>query len=348
MSNNKNNSYYMSIEKNKRPFKILCIDGGGIKGLYSAKLLACLETEFNTLLSEQFDLICGTSTGGIIALGAASGIPMDEIVNFYKNKGPKIFYEKRKRIPLYKTFIKLRQATWGCKYSSKRLKKSLSEVFGVKKIKESRTLLCIPALNLGTGQPRVFKKDYSSGGRSFSSDDEKSFVDIALATSAAPTYFPAHRINDEVFIDGGVWANDPVLTGLLEYYYMFFSDERFSGVHILSISSCEKATGDIQKLNRGFLGVRDALFDSYSHGQSHFAHFLISKVSPCASKEIKCIRVVNKQLSGKQHEIIDMDKATPTAFDIMLNNATTVAAEYKLNEDIIKFFTSGKTIFNGK
>ncbi len=73
----------MSIEK--RPFKILCIDGGGIKGLYSAKLLACLETEFNTLLSEQFDLICGTSTGGIIALGAASGIPMDEIVNFYKN-----------------------------------------------------------------------------------------------------------------------------------------------------------------------------------------------------------------------------------------------------------------------
>lgn len=169
-----------------------------------------------------------------------------------------------------------------------------------------------------------------------------------MATSAAPTYFPAHRINDEVFIDGGVWANDPVLTGLLEYYYMFFSDERFSGVHILSISSCEKATGDIQKLNRGFLGVRDALFDSYSHGQSHFAHFLISKVSPCASKAIKCMRIVNKQLSGKQHEIIDMDNATPAAFDIMLNNATTVAAEYKLNEDIKNFFTSGKTIFNGK
>ena len=79
-----------------------------------------------------------------------------------------------------------------------------------------------------------------------------------------------------------------------------------------------------------------------------FAHFLISKVSPCASKELKCIRIVNKQLSGKQHEIIDMDNATPTAFDIMLNNATTVAAEYKLKEDIKNFFTSGKTIFNGK
>lgn len=332
----------------KRPFKILCIDGGGIKGLYSAKLLACLETEFKTQVNEQFDLICGTSTGGIIALGGASGIPMIDIVDFYKNKGPEIFYEKRKKIPFYKSFIKLRQATWGSKYSAKRLKRSLLDVFGSKKIKESKTLLCIPALNLGTGQPRVFKKDYSSGGISFSSDDEKSFVDIAMATSAAPTYFPAHRINDEVFIDGGVWANDPVLTGLLEYYYMFFSDERFSGVHILSISSCEKATGDIQKLNRGFLGVRDALFDSYSHGQSHFAHFLISKVSPCASKGIKCMRIVNKQLSGKQHKIIDMDNATPEAFDIMLNNATTVAAEYKLNEDIKDFFTSGKTIFNGK
>lgn len=338
----------MGKEIIKRPFKILCIDGGGIKGLYSAKLLACLETEFKTQVNEQFDLICGTSTGGIIALGGASGIPMIDIVDFYKNKGPEIFYEKRKKIPFYKSFIKLRQATWGSKYSAKRLKRSLLDVFGSKKIKESKTLLCIPALNLGTGQPRVFKKDYSSGGISFSSDDEKSFVDIAMATSAAPTYFPAHRINDEVFIDGGVWANDPVLTGLLEYYYMFFSDERFSGVHILSISSCEKATGDIQKLNRGFLGVRDALFDSYSHGQSHFAHFLISKVSPCASKGIKCIRIVNKQLSGKQHKIIDMDNATPEAFDIMLNNATTVAAEYKLNEDIKDFFTSGKTIFNGK
>ncbi|MCM1137100.1 MAG: patatin-like phospholipase family protein [Muribaculum sp.] len=338
----------MGKEIIKRPFKILCIDGGGIKGLYSAKLLACLETEFKTQVNEQFDLICGTSTGGIIALGGASGIPMIDIVDFYKNKGPEIFYEKRKKIPFYKSFIKLRQATWGSKYSAKRLKRSLLDVFGSKKIKESKTLLCIPALNLGTGQPRVFKKDYSSGGISFSSDDEKSFVDIAMATSAAPTYFPAHRINDEVFIDGGVWANDPVLTGLLEYYYMFFSDERFSGVHILSISSCEKATGDIQKLNRGFLGVRDALFDSYSHGQSHFAHFLISKVSPCASKGIKCMRIVNKQLSGKQHKIIDMDNATSEAFDIMLNNATTVAAEYKLNEDIKDFFTSGKTIFNGK
>lgn len=338
----------MGKEIIKRPFKILCIDGGGIKGLYSAKLLACLETEFKTQVNEQFDLICGTSTGGIIALGGASGIPMIDIVDFYKNKGPEIFYEKRKKIPFYKSFIKLRQATWGSKYSAKRLKRSLLDVFGSKKIKESKTLLCIPALNLGTGQPRVFKKDYSSGGISFSSDDEKSFVDIAMATSAAPTYFPAHRINDEVFIDGGVWANDPVLTGLLEYYYMFFSDERFNGVHILSISSCEKATGDIQKLNRGFLGVRDALFDSYSHGQSHFAHFLISKVSPCASKGIKCMRIVNKQLSGKQHKIIDMDNATPEAFDIMLNNATTVAAEYKLNEDIKDFFTSGKTIFNGK
>lgn len=335
----------MNEEIKKRPFKILCIDGGGIKGLYSARLLSLLESEFHTQIKDQFDLVCGTSTGGIIALAASCGIAMSDVVSFYKDKGPYIFFQRRKLIPCYKTYLKIKQALWRSKYSSKRLKKSLVEVFGSRKIKESQTLLCIPSLNLGTGQPRVFKRDYTSCGVDLTCDNEKSIVDVALATSAAPTYFPAHRIEDEVFLDGGLWANDPVLTGLSEFYYMFHNDDRFNGVQILSISSFEKATGDIQKLNRGFLGVRDTLFDGYSHGQSHFAQFLISKVSQHASKEILYKRITNKPLSAVQCEKIDMDKATPDAFDIMLNNAKTVAAECKLDNVIQNFFKTGKTIF---
>lgn len=73
-----------------KKFKILCIDGGGIKGLYSAQLLAKFEEVFRTNLSDHFDLICGTSTGGIIALGASLKIPMSKVVEFYEQKGSQI------------------------------------------------------------------------------------------------------------------------------------------------------------------------------------------------------------------------------------------------------------------
>lgn len=92
----------------KHPFKILCIDGGGIKGLFSAQILAKFEEVYDTKISEQFDLICGTSTGGIIALAASANISMSDVVNFYKEKGPKIFAQKRKK-NLGKLWLKIKQ-----------------------------------------------------------------------------------------------------------------------------------------------------------------------------------------------------------------------------------------------
>ena len=71
-----------------RHFKILCIDGGGIKGIYSAELLAKFEEVFGCVVSDCFDMLCGTSTGGIIALAASLKIPMSSVVKFYREKGP--------------------------------------------------------------------------------------------------------------------------------------------------------------------------------------------------------------------------------------------------------------------
>ena len=69
-----------------KPFKVLCIDGGGIKGLYSAELLAKFEQVFGHCVSDCFDMLCGTSTGGIIALAASLKIPMSDVVKFYQEK----------------------------------------------------------------------------------------------------------------------------------------------------------------------------------------------------------------------------------------------------------------------
>lgn len=81
----------------KKPFKILCIDGGGIKGLYSAELLAKFEKVFGCVISDCFDMLCGTSTGGIIALAASLKIPMSDVVLFYQKHGPLIFNESIKQ-----------------------------------------------------------------------------------------------------------------------------------------------------------------------------------------------------------------------------------------------------------
>ena len=70
--------------KEKQHFKVLAIDGGGIKGLFSAQVLAKFEDAFDTKVTDCFDLICGTSTGGIIALAASLAIPMKDVVRFYE------------------------------------------------------------------------------------------------------------------------------------------------------------------------------------------------------------------------------------------------------------------------
>lgn len=122
----------------KQHFKILCVDGGGIKGLYSSQVLAEIEKAHNVCLSDYFDLNCGTSTGGIIALGISAGIPMQKIVGFYQDCGPKIFRSNWKSLgALGNVILGVRQALLSSKYSQKALKSALISVFGNKTVSNS-------------------------------------------------------------------------------------------------------------------------------------------------------------------------------------------------------------------
>ena len=157
MLNNKRE--YMAEPKK---FKILCIDGGGIKGLYSAQLLAKFEDVFNVRISDCFDMLCGTSTGGIIALAASLKKPMRDVVTFYEQDGPIIFNEKLKKRPHGNKILIAKQVAFGGKYSVEPLRQALKNVFGTQKIGESNNFLCIPSYNVNTAIPRIFKKDYAN------------------------------------------------------------------------------------------------------------------------------------------------------------------------------------------
>lgn len=208
-----------------KPFKILSIDGGGIRGIYPAKFLSEIEYRLeqegkDPQLNKYFDLICGTSTGGIIAMGLALGMPSADILNLYKENAKKIFGDKSGRFAsLFKPF-----------HGSKELKSILKKEFSqysdqeVTRLGHAQTRICIPVYNSGKGRVSVYKTSHHP---ELKIDYQYPAHDVALSTSSAPFYFKPHSFsyikthNQETEnvtnnIDGGIFANNPTLMGILE------------------------------------------------------------------------------------------------------------------------------------
>lgn len=340
---------------NDNIFKILSIDGGGIKGLYSARILHKFEQKFNCRTSDHFDMICGTSTGGLIALALTSLIPAEDICNFYEKKGELIFPKhKVRKIPFIgnidQGFIK--QIAFGGKFSNKGLKDSLNEIFGNKTIGEANNLLCIPSYSVTEAKPKVFKYDHKEGG--LSRDNNAKMVDIALATSAAPTYFPMAELpyyNNEQFIDGGVWANNPTLVGLLEALNNFVGkDKKYKSIKILSLSSLSITGGNATGLKneRSFKDWGSDLFETSMNGQAFFTDFFLSKVKEISDINIDYTRIPSAAISKEQESIVQLDVANKEAYDLMKIKADDQALIYEKLPEIEFFFTTPKTyITNG-
>lgn len=336
-----------------KTFKILTIDGGGIKGLYSAQVLSKFEEIFNTNISDHFDLICGTSTGGIIALAASAKIAMSNVVNLYDNDGPKIFCQWMKyRWPILginpsNWLLILKQSLFCSKFSGRSLETALKREFKDKTLAESNNLLCIPAYNITSAKPRVFKKDYGS----LTEDSNKTYVEVALATAAAPTYLPIRRIADHEYVDGGLWANDPTLVGVSECIFKILkprnerTENDYDKVEILSISSCEKASGESPSCikRRSFVGWSKTLFDAYSNGQATSNRFFLEKIKPYLDFELEITRITNKPLSADQDSYIDMDNASKKSRQLLRAIGIETAVKYKEYDQVKKFFKENKT-----
>lgn len=186
--------------------KILALDGGGIKGVFAASFLSTIEETVGHSVGDYFDLIAGTSTGGILALALGTGLPPSRILSFYEDFGPAIFEANLFRRILRTPFLS--------RYNSTKLRECLGTVFGNKELGDSTKRLVIPCTNLENGEVYVFKTAHNPR---LSVDYRTKMVDVALATGAAPTYFPVHRPASGIpFIDGGIWANNPTGISVVE------------------------------------------------------------------------------------------------------------------------------------
>lgn len=191
-------------------FRILSLDGGGIRGVYTAAVLAALEEWADVRLVDHFDLIAGTSTGGIIAIGLGLGLTGREMLTFYENYGPSIF-------PITGIFGTAKRTWWNlwrAKYDATPLDDALRAVFRDRRLGESKCRLVIPSFDPAGARVHVFKTAHHPR---FREDHVQSAVDVARSTSAAPTYLPSHvTTNGMRLIDGGIWANCPSTVALLD------------------------------------------------------------------------------------------------------------------------------------
>ena len=234
--------------------RILAIDGGGIKGVFPASFLATVEDSIGDNVANYFDLIVGTSTGGIIALGLGLGLSAKEILAFYEEFGPHIFGGTR------------RLGWFRSKYNSAPLKEALDTCFRKKKLGDSKKRLVIPSLNIENGEVYIYKTAHHPR---LERDYKEKAVNVALATTAAPTYFPTHRsAAGTPLIDGGLWANNPIGVAVVEAITVL--DWPRDSLKVLSLGCTEPLNvnwGRRIPLGKSYWVFK--LLDVFMHAQSH-------------------------------------------------------------------------------
>ncbi|HSD23176.1 MAG TPA: patatin-like phospholipase family protein [Solirubrobacterales bacterium] len=201
-------------------FRVLSIDGGGIRGLIAARVIARLEELISEeagearRLADCFHMFAGTSTGGLLALGLTVPDPAHptrprlsgaDLVELYLSEGPRIFGDTLHKL--------LSLGGWiAPKHSEARLERALRDRFGDARLRDALRELIVTSYEMSEPGPHFFKR-----WRARESDDrDVAMVDVGLATSAAPTYFPSHGLDGRAFVDGGLFAANPSVAAVVE------------------------------------------------------------------------------------------------------------------------------------
>lgn len=212
-------------------YHILSMDGGGIRGLLTIIIIQRLEAAHPGFL-DQIELFAGTSTGGILALGLAHGLSPQRIRELYETSGRRVFADS-----IFDDVRDLGKLI-GADYSLKPLKEELSKEFGTHKLGDLDKKVLVTTFDLDNDPDNPLKirtwrakffHNYSSAG----SDVQENLVDVALRTSAAPTYFPIYQ----GYIDGGVVATNPSVSAIAQALHPESGNQDIDDLILLSIGT---------------------------------------------------------------------------------------------------------------
>lgn len=273
-------------------YHVLALSGGGYRSLYTATVLCELEAALGRPIASHFDLICGTSAGGMLALGLAANIPSVELKALFEEKGNRIFGCRSIMRRIFGFWLT-------AKHTSNGLKGVLNERFQNMTIGDLKHRVLIPTVNYSTGRGQFFKTPHHP---SFELDHRMKLVDVALATAAAPVYFPLSRNERGVFADGGLVGNAPGLFGLHEVR-TFLAPNQQAKIRVLAIGTMTigSTVRGGASLDRGFGKWRGGLFDLVISAQESSVDYMLrqslgvdyfqidDKATPDQSKDVKSL-----------------------------------------------------------
>ncbi len=255
------------------PYRVLSIDGGGIRGILTARILERLEKALPGFLKEV-DLFAGTSTGGLIALGLASGMTPTDLRKLYENSGSTIFADS------FLHEVEDLGNLIGAKYPSAPLKHEVEKHFYGKTLADLPKKVLIAAFKLdnegkGPGGVRMWKMKFFHNYPGEDSDGDQLVVDVAMRTSVAPAFFPTYQ----GYIDGGVAASNPAMCALAETLHPDTGKQKIENVNVLSIG-----TGfnphylPVENADWGLVQWAPHFLDMMLESDSDMVHFQMERV----------------------------------------------------------------------
>jgi hypothetical protein len=338
-------------------FRALSIDGGGMRGIYTAAYLDALDTAYSKRrqipggldIGKGFQLIVGTSTGAMIGCALAIGTAPAKIVELYRAHGAEVFPKKLPSRLGCDLLMQLGTRPSHLEKGEKALRSELVELLQTATLADiwntRHIALAMTAVNMSTYRAWVFKTPHDSSTNH--RDDERTLVEICLASSAAPLYRSLAVLEHEatktynVFADGGLWANNPVIVTLVEALQM--TSHTDEDIEIFSLGSCGKPEGEVirrEKRHRSLtewkLGGGAA---AVSIAAQEFAFDMIARfLCPHLKKKVRIIRFPSEKIPGAMLEYLDLDETRPEGLDALVQQAhvdadMTNSKDYQKTDD---------------
>lgn len=325
------------------PFRVLCLDGGGMRGIYQAAYLNHFASHVSGVdqppvdIGRCFDLIVGTSTGGIVACALAAGRPLKDVEALYIEHGPQIFpYQRLRTWPFIGEII--RALGCGTRHGENALREALQATLGETtflNIQEKRGIrLAIPAIDMARHAAVVFKTRHLErlNGR----DDQRTLVDACMATSAAPILRALAELQEPgsgarvVYTDGGLWANNPGALGAIEASEILASTEQTERpIHLFMLGSLPAQGGeeisDAQRY-RGAVGWKGGLraIETSLNAQAVGYDYISNKITTVRGSDSFAYRLP-AQCPSKQLLVYlkNMDDARPVVLNALRRQAVS-------------------------
>lgn len=347
------------MEVSNKQFKILSLNGGGVRGLFSITILAELERVLaerhnnpELAIGSYFDMITGASIGGIIAIALADGQKARDLQKKFHQAAPNIFPRKNWVPNCLRSLYQLGKLMLRPLYRAKDLEQAVIEIVGAgKTVRSLKRRLLIPTVNLSTGRPLFIKTCHNT---SFTRDDQFTLTDVAMATSAAPTYFLPHYIDwqSAYFADGGLLANNPSFVAYHEALN-YLDDEEFEGltpkdIKILNIGTLSNDfcvnPNNISRWFPGYFGLwggGKALIETVMSSSQKMHGFMANKALNFEGKPT-CYYTLDETVPDQQARVISLDNASKESLKALVAWGKSVATTATGNKTLIDVFFSSE------